>query len=334
MSPVNKPYIGGQAVLEGVMMRSPRSFVVAVRRPDGTIAVREQDWTTLLPQAKFLRWPLMRGAVVLLESLQNGFSAIKFSAEQAMPAEASAAGGAESQLSQTGSNAILAFATLMMVGLMILAPHMMTWGVSRLFHMALTTSGPAFHLVDGFFRVAILLGYILLISRSKEARRLFQYHGAEHKAIWTYESGMPLTVENAKGFTTLHPRCGTSFLFVVVMVSVLLHVALLPLIPRMSANELVNQLLLVLIKIPLAFPVAGIAYELQRLSAKANCPRALTFLMRPGMWLQYVTTKEPNEDQLQIALLALGRALAREEGTARAVQGVRVYNDFGIALGA
>jgi len=164
-------------------------------------------------------------------------------------------------------------------------------------------------------------------------QRVFQYHGAEHKAIWAYESGLPLSVDSARGFTTLHPRCGTSFLFVVVMVAVLLHVAFLPFVPRLHENALVNQLLMVLIKVPMAFPIAGVAYELQRLSAKPYCPRPIQWLTRPGMWLQNITTREPTDAQLEIAVLALARSLAREEGQAAAPDGLAIYANFQAASG-
>jgi uncharacterized protein YqhQ len=183
-------------------------------------------------------------------------------------------------------------------------------------------------------RLALLLGYILLISRTREAMRLFQYHGAEHKAIWTYESGLPLTVANARPFTTLHPRCGTSFLFVVVLVAVLVHVAVIPFIPQLHPNALVNQLLLVLIKVPIAFPIAGIAYELQRLSAKERCPAVIQWLVRPGMWMQRITTREPTDQQLEIALVALERALAREQGRSKRPNGVSFYSSYSGALEA
>ncbi len=329
---MSKPYIGGQAVLEGVMMRSPRSFVVAVRRPDGSIAVREQQWTTFFPGLKFLRWPLLRGAVVLLESLHNGYSALMFSAEQAMTEEEKAkeksSGGGG-----FGASALLALSTLLMVGLFIAAPHLLTYGVGQLSGWNLDTQGFAFHVLDGFFRIAILLGYISLVARTEDMKRVFQYHGAEHKAIWAYESNLPLTVENARGFTTLHPRCGTSFLFVVVMVAVLLHVAFLPFVPRLHENNIVNQLLMVLIKVPMAFPIAGVAYELQRLSARPSCPRVIQWLTRPGMWMQNITTREPTDGQLEIAVLALARSLAREEGQAAAPDGLAIYANFQAASG-
>jgi uncharacterized protein YqhQ len=314
------------------MMRSPKSFVVAVRRPDGSIAVREQQWTSFWPGLKFLRWPLLRGALVLLESLHNGYSALLFSAEQALPAEEGEA-KEKSSSGGMGSTALLAMSTLVMVALFIAAPHLLTYAVGRLLGLNLDTQGFAFHLVDGFFRIAILVGYISAVARSAEMKRVFQYHGAEHKAIWAYESGLPLTVRSARGFTTLHPRCGTSFLFVVVMVAVLIHVALFPFIPRLHPNALVNQLLMVLVKVPMAFPIAGVAYELQRISAKPSCPRVIQWLTRPGLWMQNITTREPTDAQLEIAVLALARSLAREEGRAAAPDGLAVYADFQSAGG-
>lgn len=322
-------------MLGGVMMRSPKSFVVAVRRPDGSIAVREQAWEAYLPGLKFLRWPIFRGALVLAESMHNGYSALKFSAEQALPPEPSGqTEGAAQEEGSAGSNAMLLLATVLMAALFIATPHLLTYGLIRLFHWGITTRSVWFHVIDGVFRIAILLGYIGAIARTEDARRLFQFHGAEHKAIWTYESEKPLTVENARGFTTLHPRCGTSFLFVVVCIAVLVHLALIPFIPPLSSNAILNQLLLICVKLPLAFPIAGIAYELQKLSARASCPRWLKWLMLPGMWLQYVTTKEPTDAQLEIALLSLERALAREEGRSAAQDGVAVYPSFELALSA
>ena len=317
------------------MMRSPRSFVVAVRRPDGSIAIREQEWETLLPALKFLRWPFFRGAVVLLESMHNGFSALKFSAEHGLPPEeGGGATGKPSKATDLGNTAMLVIATAMMMVLFIAAPHLATFGIGKLVGgTLLDSSKPLFHLVDGVMRLVILLGYILAISRTREAQRLFQYHGAEHKAIWAYETG-ELSVDSAARYTTLHPRCGTSFLFVVVFVAVLLHVALIPFIPQMHPNALVNQLLLVLVKVPMAFPIAGFAYELQKVSAKPECPRWIQFLVRPGIWMQNITTKEPSRDQLEIAVLALERALAREEGRALAQDGVHVYPSFALATSA
>jgi len=334
-----RPYIGGQAVLEGVMMRSPASLVVAVRRPDGQIAVREEVWETLWPGAQFLRKPFFRGAVVLIESVWNGFSALAFSAEQAEsdvpPTSGQAVAPAEAKpTSDLARGLMLGVSFLFMVGLFIAAPHLLTLGAFKLLGRDPSLKGLLFHLVDGVFRIAILVGWLALVARTKDAQRLFQYHGAEHKAIWTYESRLPLTVENARGFTTQHPRCGTSFLFVVVGVAVLLHIVVLPFVPTVSSVSALQTLFVLGLKILLAFPVAGIAYELQKRSARADCPRVLKALVSPGLWLQRITTVEPTDDQLEIALLALDRALAREQGRPRATDGVQVYPDFAVAAAA
>lgn len=357
-----QPYIGGQAVIEGVMMRSPKSFVVAVRRYDGGIAIREQAWHVLWPKLKFLRWPIFRGAVVLAESLHNGFSALKFSGEHGLPPEEQGKGkkpgvsasaflatllaglvaGADAEPSSpppspsgqqpdpptTGNDLMLAIATVVMVAFFIGLPHALTWLVGRLVPGGLDTQSFSFHLVDGVFRIVILVGYVWVLSKTKDAARLFEYHGAEHKAIWTYESFKPLVVAEAKPFTTKHPRCGTSFLFIVVGVAVLMHVALLPFVPKLHENAIINQVLMVLIKVPMAFPIAGIAYELQRWSAKDSCPSFIKALTRPGIWLQNITTKEPADTQQEIALLSLDRALAREEGRPKSADGVTLYETF------
>ncbi len=314
-------------MVEGVMMRSPKSFVVVVRRPDGRIAVREQPWETLWPKLTPLRWPFLRGAVVLAESLHNGFSALKFSAEHALPEEE----GGQGAEAGAGTSLFLALGTVMAVGLFMAAPHLLTYGVGRLLGIPMDTQSAQFQLVDGLFRVVILVGYILAISGTKDAGRLFQYHGAEHKTIWAYESGGPLTVENARKFSTLHPRCGTSFLFVVVALAVVVHLALIPFLPRLHPDPLPNTLLMMLVKLPMLFPIAGLSYELQRLSARDGSPAFVRLLVRPGLWLQRITTKEPTDDQLEIAVLALERALAREEGRSKAPDGVAVYPDFAVA---
>lgn len=321
------------------MMRSPASLVVAVRRPDGTIAVREEVWETLWPKAKALRKPFLRGAVVLIESVWNGFSALAFSAEQAESAgtpapEPSAQPSEARPTGELARGLMLGVSFLFMVGLFIAAPHLLTLGLFKLLGRDPSLKGLLFHVVDGAFRIAILVGWLALVARTKDAKRLFQYHGAEHKAIWTYETRLPLTVENARRFTTQHPRCGTSFLFVVVGVAVLLHVLVLPFVPTVSSVGALQTLFVLVLKIFLAFPVAGIAYELQKRSARADCPRVLKALVSPGLWLQRITTVEPTDDQLEIALLALDRALAREEGRPRAVDGVQVYPDFSVAVAA
>ena len=381
--------VGGQAVIEGVMMRSPKSFVVAVRRPDRQIVVREQSWETLCGGVRPLRWPFLRGAIVLIESLWNGMSALNFSAEQAMPEEtvappAAAASAGDGSDTSTGTDididididsaangasaegtspappeaenvapevatyqgaapreasrrerlamGLTMVASLALgLGLFVGLPHLLTWLLGEGTGLALPTNGVAFHLIDGVIKALIFVAYLAAISLMPDIRRVFEFHGAEHKSIWAYEEARALTPESAAPYTTLHPRCGTAFILLVLAVSIVLFAAIFPLMPTFSERGLVNQLCLIAVKLPLMLPVAGIAYELQRLSARPSCPRAILWLVRPGLWLQRITTREPSMDQLEVALVALRRALGRESGVLAGPPEVRLYADFAAA---
>jgi len=318
-------------------MRSPRSFVVAVRRPDGKIALREQAWKNFWPSLKFFRWPFFRGIMVLLETMHNGYVALEFSAQQAEPPPETKPSNAQPPQGEAapmpkGGGSGMAFSMVLALfiglGLFVALPHLLTWGLGAWTNRPIDTDGFAFHLIDGLLRLLIFVGYLWLFSKSKDAQDFFAYHGAEHKVIWAYESQKTLSVDNARGFGTLHPRCGTSFLLVVVGVSVLFYVVFLPWVPRLHDNNWLNQLLLILVKIPMTFPIAGAAYELQRLTARENCPRLLRWLAFPGMWLQYITTRPPTDAQLEVALLALQRTLKREQATEALPEGLFVFDDF------
>jgi uncharacterized protein YqhQ len=213
--------------------------------------------------------------------------------------------------------------TLFVIALFMATPHLLTVGFGRVSGIDLPTTSLAFHGVDTVFKLLIFGTYLGLIARTQEAKRLFQYHGAEHKAIWAYESGKPLTVEGAAPFTTLHPRCGTSFLVMVLLVQMLVTALVFSHVPQLSPHLWLHHVLVVVLKIPLMFPIAGMTYELQKITAKPNCPKPLTWLARPGLWMQRITTKEPAPEQLEVAVVALSRALAREEGR-EAVDGVHV----------
>jgi uncharacterized protein YqhQ len=333
-----RPYIGGQAVLEGVMMRSPKSFVVAVRRPDGQIVVREQPWEMLLGGMRPLRWPLLRGAIVLIESLWNGLSALSFSAEQALPDEDRTETGSTAQgpHQPTAKERLALAGTLvaslaMGLALFVGAPHLLTWLIGVLTGIPLDTSGFAFHAIDGIIKGGLFIGYLAAISRLPDIHRVFEYHGAEHKAIWAYELEEALTPENAGRHTTLHPRCGTSFVLIVLAMSIVLFAAVFPFIPKVSDVALANHLAMIAIKLPLMLPIAGLSYELQRLSAKKDCARIIRWLVAPGLQLQKITTQEPSRDQLEIAVLALARALAHEQGRS-GTAGIKLFRDFDGAI--
>jgi len=298
-----RPAIGGQAVIEGVMMRSPKSFAVAVRRPDGRIVVKEEGWLSFAARFPILKWPLLRGATMLIESMYNGLGALNFSAQEAMAGleeeeakkAAEAAGDADPALAAAadiheavtevpekpgapelsedtskGSNIsiILTLAMSMAFAIFVFkgVPHFLTWGIGELWGQQsggganmLPVDSALFHLIDGGIRLSMFVGYILLISRLPDVRRLFMYHGAEHMSVHTYEAKQALTVENTVPKTTAHPRCGTTLILLVISVSILVFVALIPLLPRVSDNDILQNLFALAVKVPLMLPVAGVA---------------------------------------------------------------------------
>lgn len=320
--------VGGQAVIEGVMMRSPRALAVAVRKQNGEIAVREMVWRKVFPDWKFLRWPLIRGAVVLIESMANGKRALTFASSQALGEEEDVDGGTLGVLAAF-------FAIILSVGLFIAAPHYSASFVGGLVGAG-DVSNPLFHLFAGAFKILIFFGYVLLLSRLPEMKRIFQYHGAEHKSIYAFESGLPLTVENAKKQTRFHPRCGTAFIFAVAGIAILFWSAVFPVIqPVFYVTDIkwLQNLIYVLIKIPMMLPIAGIAYEFTRFSGQKDCGPILRVLTKPGLWLQRLTTQEPDDSQLEVALTALRQTLFRERSLGVAQQAedtdeIKVYATY------
>jgi uncharacterized protein YqhQ len=329
--------VGGQAILEGVMMRSPHSLAIAVRRPNGEIVVKEDRWISIWDKARWLRKPFLRGAVVLFESMHNGVKALTFSADEASkfleepensdkdakqagaagaPGAAASSKPAESEgMSQWAIAGTIAFSVAFGFALFAALPHFLTWAAGHLLGNASLASGKdlGFQVVDGLIKIVVLIGYMALISRMPDIQRVFQYHGAEHKSIYCYEKGLPLTVSNARTFTTLHPRCGTSFLLITVVTSIILFSVIFPLLPEISDKKWLNQLAYVFVKLPLMFPVAGIAYEMTRLSARYPDNLIVKGFTWPGLKMQLITTKEPDDSQLEIALVALQMTLRREK---------------------
>ncbi len=300
--------VGGQAVIEGVMMRAPNALAIAVRRPNGEVAVKEDVWRSLSQRFKFLKWPLIRGSVVLVETLINGLQALSYSANQALEEEKG-----QEKLSSWAIGSVLALAFGIGVLFFIVLPHYLTGFLGQLFGRDLGVENVLFHLVDGLIKVVFLVSYIYFISLLKDIRRIFQYHGAEHKCIYAYEAGEELTVENARKYSTLHPRCGTAFLLIVVVISILLFSALFPFLPKFpSLGKGLTNLVYIGIKMPLLFPIAGLAYEVIKLSGKRADHPVLRVVIAPGLWLQRLTTRPPTDDQLEIALRALQGALRIE----------------------
>lgn len=304
--------IGGQAVLEGVMMRSPHFVATAVRTPTGSVKIRSARFESISSRIPFFKKPVIRGVVTLIESMIQGIHSLSFSATIASEEEQ---GEPISQWAIAGSM-LTAFALGM--ALFVALPHVVTAIVTSPEYLNISASSPGFHLIDGGLKMVILLTYVYLIGLMKDIHRVFQYHGAEHKSIYAFEQGEDLIVENAKRHTTLHPRCGTSFLLFLVLISVIVFSILFPLLglSTLSNNKILNHLFMIFAKIVLMLPVAGISYEfIKACSIRMNKP-FFRMLIWPGLTLQNLTTREPDEGQLEIALIALRQVLLLEKDEA------------------
>ncbi|MCM0081202.1 DUF1385 domain-containing protein [Geomonas sp. Red32] len=289
MSKIN---IGGQAVLEGVMMRAPRSLAIAVRRPDGEISVKSETVVPLSERFPITKLPIVRGAVALFSSLITGIKALNFSANEALPEEE----GKKEELSGWAIGGTMAFA----FGFGILLFFIMPLYLTKLMVPVIGGSNIAFNLVDGVIRVAVFLVYIISISRMKDIQRVFQYHGAEHKSIFTFEAGEELTVENVKKYSCLHPRCGTSFLLIVMLVSILVF----SLIPKLWPFYFKAGARIVLLPM-----IAGLSYEVLKWTAKRENNPFVRMLIAPGLALQRLTTREPDDSQIEVAIKSMQVAL-------------------------
>ena len=333
----SRPYIGGQAVLEGVMMRSPKSFAVVVRAADGELYFRERPIVS--HAAPWQKWPFVRGVTSLVEALRLGNEALRFSVEtlelghkklaadagvsslglrmhtamatfvaslgqEPAPSEKSAAGGL--------TTAVMVIASL---GLFVALPQGSAALVNRALGLELSVQSPAFQGLTGLFKLLVVTGYLTAIRQIPDIYRMFQYHGAEHKSISTYEARLPLTVEAARPFSTRHPRCGTTFLVMVALVSVVAFTLVGALLPRIATGNLfLDNVIFFFEKLPFVPLLAGVTFEIQRVTAmNVNAPWVKPFLV-PGYLVQGITTIEPDDSQLAVALASLRLTLDREEG--------------------
>ncbi len=292
-----KKNIGGQAVIEGVMMRAPNKFVIAVRQPDGTIAVKRDN--IKLDSNKILKKPIIRGLIGLYDALVLGIKALNFSAEKAMPDEFEK-NGKTSKL-ETFFSMFLGIA--LGIVLFLYLPLQLTELSKKIFPIV-EHSFLVFNLVDGVLRIVFFIIYLLIISQMKDIKRVFSYHGAEHKCIYAYESGKELTVENARSMSRFHPRCGTSFLLIVLIVSIFVF----SLIPK-DSHFLIKFGSRILF-MPL---IAGISYEILKLSGKHANNIIVKILIAPGLWLQKITTREPDDDMLEVAMISIKEALRKDD---------------------
>ena len=281
---------GGMAVIEGVMMKGPQETALAVRNADGSIQIDKEanrDWQERYP---ILKWPIIRGCYMLIDSMVVGIRMLNKSANMSMDEE-------EEELTAGEIWTTGIFALVMAIGLFVILP-------ASIVHLSRRYFGGiwAQNIVEGIIRIAFLLIYIYLISLLEDIKRVFMYHGAEHKTIFTYEAGEELTVANARRHSTLHPRCGTSFLLIVMVVSVLVFALL-------GGGSLFYRIWSRLAVLPV---VAGLGYEFIRFSGKYYNNSLARFLITPGLWLQKLTTREPDDQQLEVALAALKEVLVAE----------------------
>jgi uncharacterized protein YqhQ len=285
-------YYGGQAVLEGVMMRGRDDWAVAVRKPDGDIHLEGHAIDSVAKRYRVLRWPGLRGVIALGQALSIGLRALTISANQAAEEEEKLTRG------QMAFSMTLAFA--LFIGLFIVFPAFLS-GLAR----DRVGSGFLLNLAEGLFRVSLFLGYLWLIGRMKDIRRVFEYHGAEHKTIAAYEHGDELEPNAVDRHSTLHVRCGTNFLLIVMILAVLVYSFFgTPSLPWRIASRII------------ALPIiAGLAFELLRLGARFYGSPVMRALMAPGLWLQKITTKPPSPDQIEVAIAAF-EEVRRVEGAA------------------
>ncbi|MCI2110068.1 MAG: DUF1385 domain-containing protein [Acidaminococcaceae bacterium] len=282
--------VGGQAVIEGVMMRGPGKIAVAVRKADGTITVDLDGVGTLGDRYPILKKPLIRGVVSLCESLYYGMKALSYSAQVS---------GDEDETLDSKEMALTIFTSVLLaVGLFIVIP---TWTMRFLHNF--TTNAIVLNLAEGLLRLAIFLGYIWGISQMHDIQRVFQYHGAEHKTIFTYEHDLPLEVANVRPFSTLHPRCGTNFLMIVMLISTFIFAFLgWPSLP-----------LRILSRVLLMPVIAGISYEIIHYAGTHMDKKWVQKAIWPGLCLQKLTTRQPDDSQIEVAIASLKAVLPAEE---------------------
>ena len=295
--------VGGQAVMEGVMMQSPDKIAMAVRRPDGKVELRVRARKILSKKYPILGWPIIRGVVNFVYQLYDGMKTLTASAEIA-GGEAEEPSKFEKKvagaLHMKPEDVMMAFAVVLAIALSILLFFVLPTGLEALIKKVIS-SRVLLNIIGGLIRIGVFLLYVGLVSRLKEIHRVFMYHGAEHKSIFCYESGQPLTVENAQKFTTLHPRCGTSFLVIVMVISIFIFTVL-----GTNSSNVFARVGSRLLLLPL---VAGVSYEILKWLGRAEDTPIVRALKWPGLMVQKITTAQPTDDMVEVALISLKASL-------------------------
>ena len=291
--------VGGQAVIEGVMMRVPGAVATAVRDPKGKILIKRKSFSSITEKSSFWKKPVLRGAASLFEAMKLGYSTLQWSADIAAPPE---------EPNKKQSNLADIFMTLISVGLALFLFLILPMWITTKF-LNVEKDALWFNMISGGFRISFFVIYLALISLLKDVRRLFQYHGSEHRVVYNFESGKELTIQNAQSFPTQHPRCGTSFLFIVLLSAILIFAVVDIII--ISVIGTISLPIRLLFHIPIIPFVSGIGYEIIKLTARKE---SLIFriLRKPGLWLQHITTSHPEDEMVEVAIIALKSAFGDE----------------------
>jgi len=306
--PAHPMLVGGQAVIEGVMMKAPHAIATAIRRANGEIVIKADPYKSISEKYPILKTPFIRGSVNLIEMMIIGIKTLNYSADIAMQDEALKENKEAEQTDKKSGTTTLSLIVTLVISLgigMALFFFLPLFLTTKLFNVE--SDILIFNFVSGAIRLSILLIYIIAISFLKDIKRIFQYHGAEHKLVYTFEQGKDLSIENAAGYTTFHPRCGTSFLIVVMLIAILSFTILDALVVQWIGY--INLPIRLAIHMPFIPILGGISYEFIRFSAKRTDSLLGKILIAPGLWLQRITTKEPDTLQLEVALCALNAAL-------------------------
>jgi uncharacterized protein YqhQ len=295
--------IGGQAVIEGVMMRSPTMVATAVRKASGEIIVQRDTYVSLSKRMRLFALPIVRGALALIESMHLGITSLSFSAEQAVDEEEAARQAEKSsKRSEVVNRLIMAGTIVLALGLGFLLFFWVPLVVTD--RIVPGAGGFVFNLVDGVLRLAVFLAYLYAISMWREMKRVFEYHGAEHKSIAAFEAGAELKPERVAEFSRFHPRCGTSFLLIVMLTSILVFML-------MGRPDTIAERLQRFLMIPL---IGGVSYEFIRLSGKWFHIPLVRLMVGPGLWLQRITTREPSLEQIEVAIRSIEEVTEKSEG--------------------
>lgn len=307
LKPKRASSIGGEALMEGVMMRGKRTMASTVRKSNGELITKTKTYIPITKRHKILGLPFIRGGISMIESMIVGIGALMDSAEyiEFEESQSKLDKWIEKKFGDKSMNIIMyisvIFALAMGIGLFMLLPNL----IADIIPFSKETASGAFlaNIVEGMIRIGLFLAYVWIVSKNKEIKRVFQYHGAEHKTIYAYENMEELTVENVKKHTTLHPRCGTTFIFVVVIISILIF----------ALTGWHSKLLNVVIRLALLPVIAGVSYELFKLAARSN-NKLVKVISFPGILLQKITTQEPDDSMIEVAIASLKAVLESEEG--------------------